>query len=182
MRTLRIPVALAMSVGALVSVSISFAGETTTTTTPPPRSTTTTTSAPYACPDNTGDRTVEIRPNSSLLQTGAGMFALSYGGSVAAGVMSDREADKRLLIPLAGPWMDLADRGCTLTSPCGEGEGFTKVLLVTSGITQGASALMMLGSLLVPEVKIVPRTANAGVKVLPMSFGSGGGIGAVGRF
>ena len=112
------------------------------------------------------------------------MFVLSYGASVVAGAVSDRDSDKNLFIPVAGPWMDLADRNCD-SRPCGGNENVAKAMIITSGIVQGAGVLFGLGSLIIPESTstTTKRTTNtAEVKVLPVSFGSGAGVGAVGRF
>ncbi|MBX3263820.1 MAG: hypothetical protein KF782_29370 [Labilithrix sp.] len=152
--------------------------------------TTQTTAAPYAPPggDRYAERVVESRPNRTLLSTGAGLFILSYGPSVVVGALSDRDADKRLFIPVAGPWMNLADRGCGPENPCGANEDVAKAMVVTSGIVQGAGVLMALGSLLIPETTTATertreaKAAKPGVTVLPVSFGAGAGLGAVGRF
>jgi hypothetical protein len=154
-----------------------------------PAGTTTTTAAPYSPP---GAERVVLReekryPNGALLGTGTGLFIMSYVPSVFAGAMSDRDEDRRLFIPVAGPWMDLNDRRCGgPRSPCGPDEDFAKAMIVTSGIVQGASALMVLGSLVIPETTSVPhleRTARKpSVRVLPVSYNGGAGIGAIGRF
>lgn len=232
MSTLRIPVAMATSVLALLCASTSFAQETTTTTTTPattqpaqttqpatttttqpaqqpqqqpvqsvtvqqppqqqvqqPVGTTQTTAAPYVPPggDRYSERTVERRPNRTLLSTGAGIFVLSYGSSVVAGAISDRDADKRLFIPVVGPWMDLANRDCG-ANPCGGNEDVAKAMIVTSGVVQGAGLLLALSSLIIPEsTSVSERTTTAKVvkpevRVAPVSFAAGAGLGAVGRF
>lgn len=209
MRTLRIPVATMISVVALFCASTSFADdedetETASATTPvaappparpvaaPPQvGTTQTTAAPYAVVsgDRTTERTVERRPNRTLLSTGAGIFVLSYGSSVVAGAVSDRDEDKRLFIPVVGPWMDLANRDCGPANPCGANEDVAKAMLVTSGVVQGAGLLLALSSLIIPESESVSERTSAKakvvkpeVKVAPVSFAAGAGLGAVGRF
>jgi hypothetical protein len=177
----------------------------TTTTTAPPQqvqvvqpvqpvqpqvATTRTTSAPYgpASEDRYSERTVEHRPNRTLLSTGTGLFVLSYGSSVIAGAVSDRDADKNLFIPVVGPWMNLGDRGCTAAEPCGSNEDVAKAMIITSGVVQGAGILMALGSLIIPESTTVEertrsaKLAEKKVHVLPISMGAGAGVGAVGRF
>lgn len=213
MSTLRIPMAASIVLFALVGARTSFADEPApqrpgapqTSEAPrteqeprgvtqqpvrqPPVGTTQTTAAPYAPYVSGGDRyaerTVERRPNRSLLSTGTGIFVLSYGSSVVAAAMSDRDADKRLFIPVAGPWMDLSDRGCGPENPCGANEDVARAMIITSGIVQGAGVLMALGSLVIPETTSVQErstAAKATVKILPVSFGAGAGVGAVGRF
>jgi hypothetical protein len=156
-----------------------------------PVGTTTTTASPYS---PTGarysERSIETRPNRALLSTGAGIFILSYGASVIAGASSDRDSDKRLFIPVVGPWMDLADRQCNLSNPCGSNEDLAKAMIVTSGVVQGAGVLLAIGSLAIPESTRVEERTVAKAKsppkpkfaVLPVSFRAGAGVGAVGRF
>jgi hypothetical protein len=155
------------------------------------QSTTTTTAAPYAYNTPSSDRYTEReiahRPNRVLLSTGTGLFVLSYGGSVIAGAVSDREEDKRLFIPVVGPWLNLGQRDCGAATPCGGNEDLAKAMIVTSGVVQGAGILMALGSFFIPETTTVTeRTQTAKtkptVKVLPVSFAAGAGVGAVGRF
>jgi hypothetical protein len=155
-----------------------------------PVATTQTTSAPYVDPsDRERERSIEHRPNKTLLSTGAGIFILSYGASVIAAAASSRDADNKLFIPLVGPWMDLADRGCTLATPCGSSEDVAKAMIITSGIVQSAGVLLALGSLVIPEsTTVTDRTTTAKtekkptVSVLPVSYAAGAGVGAVGTF
>jgi hypothetical protein len=49
-------------------------------------------------------------PNSSMIVTGALTFGISYGVGAFAGAESDRASDRRLYVPLLGPWLALADR------------------------------------------------------------------------
>lgn len=153
-----------------------------------PTSTTTTTAAPYyPAGSDTSERTIEHRPNRTLLSTGVGIFVVSYGASAVAGAISDRDSDKNLFIPVVGPWMDLADRNCSTAEPCGNREDINKAMIITSGVVQGAGVLMALGSLIIPETTTVTdkRTTaktKPSVAVSPVSFGAGAGIGAVGRF
>lgn len=152
--------------------------------------TTQTTAAPYVPVEGAryAERVEERRPNRALLSTGTGIFVLSYGPSVVAAAVSDRAEDKRLFIPVVGPWMDLANRDCSPANPCGANEDVARAMIITSGVVQGAGVLMALGSLVVPEsTRVSERTAKAPgakpeVKVAPMSFGAGAGLGAVGRF
>jgi hypothetical protein len=131
---------------------------------------------------------IESRPNRALLSTGTGLFILSYGPSAIAGALSDRDEDKRLFIPVAGPWMDLANRRCGPENPCGSNEDVARAMVITSGVVQGAGVLMALGSLIVPETTTITEERAAAkpvkpqVRIIPMSFTAGGGIGAVGRF
>jgi hypothetical protein len=156
---------------------------------PAPVATTQTTAAPYTAEgDRMTERTVERRPNRTLLSTGGGIFLLSYAGSVVAGAVSDRDADRKLFIPVVGPWLDLGDRNCNAANPCGGNEDVAKAMIITSGVVQGAGVLLALSSLVIPEsTHIEERTTTARVvkptvRVAPVSFNAGAGLGAIGRF
>jgi hypothetical protein len=154
-----------------------------------PTGTTTTTAAPYIPPggEQYSERTVEKRPNGTLLSTGVGLFVVSYVPSIIAGAVSDRDADKNLFIPVVGPWLDLGDRGCD-TRECGSREDINKAMIITSGVVQGAGVLLGIGSLIIPESSKVEERRGVAkaykpeVRVSPLSFGAGAGVGAVGRF
>jgi hypothetical protein len=153
-----------------------------------PLATTQTTAAPYLPSDRVTEGTIEHRPNKTLLRTGGGIFLLGYGASVIAGAASHRDADHKLFIPVVGPWLDLGDRSCTVTNPCGANEDIAKAMVLTSGIVQGAGVLLALGSLVIPESTGVREQATTAlapkpeVKLLPVSFTAGAGVGAIGRF
>jgi hypothetical protein len=52
-------------------------------------------------------------PNRELLHGGILALGVPYVASVVVAATSDRPEDKHLYIPVAGPWMDLANRsGC----------------------------------------------------------------------
>lgn len=133
------------------------------------------------------EKAIHTTPNRALLSTGAGIFALSYGASVITGAVSDRDADKKLFVPVIGPWMDLADRGCD-DRACGGNEDLNKAMIITSGVAQGLGVLAVVGSLFVPESTTVTekRTTASAPKptfsLLPVSFRAGAGVGAVGTF
>lgn len=152
----------------------------------PPTSTTTTTAAPYApytVGSDYGEREVRRYPNRPLLSTGTSLFVVSYGASAVTAAISDRDEDKKLFIPVVGPWMDLADRNCEARG-CGGNEDVNKAMLITSGVVQGAGVLLAVSSLFIPEKVEERRVSKAKpeVKFAPVSFAAGGGIGAVGRF
>jgi hypothetical protein len=90
----------------------------------------------------TGGR-VDGKRSLGLAILGSLVFAAAYIPSAVIGGTSDVKGDSLLLIPLLGPWLDLAKReACnpndaaeqTLT-PCST-ESFNNALLVTSGVTQ----------------------------------------------
>lgn len=113
--------------------------------------------------------------NTGMLASGVVLFGASYGGSVIAASQSDNEHDDRLYVPIAGPWLDLAERGdCNVENEACDNETTTKVLLVADGVFQAAGAAMMVGSVLFP--KTVHRTAPvvALEHVKPVRVGQGG--------
>lgn len=131
--------------------------------------------------------TQETNPSAELIGSGLLMFGLSYGGSILAAVASDEHADRALFVPIAGPWLDLADRGsCPPRSSC-RGETAAKALLAADGVVQTMGALGILAAFLFPETRTVTRVAKAEasarrVTVLPSFSPSSVGLSARGAF
>ena len=121
-------------------------------------------------------------PNAPLLITGAILFGGSYAASAIVGGFADRDDDKKLVYPVVGPWLDLANRDCE-TNACSK-EDLKKGVLIADGIVQGVGALGILLSLVVPETtsKHWFFMAKDGTHVAPVKIGAGYGLGAVGRF
>jgi hypothetical protein len=130
----------------------------------------------------------QTRPNSALLSSGVTALAVPYLASVIVAAESDHPGDKNLFVPVAGPWMDLADRHCEVGAQC-HNEGLYKGLLIANGIFQGLGALQIAGAFIFPETITVTgtarrstRTQTASVRVTPTSIGGGYGLAAVGAF
>lgn len=133
----------------------------------------------------------EQRPNVGLITTGIVTLGLSYGASTIVAATSKNPADQRLYVPVAGPWMNLAERAPCQGRACGA-EGTYRALLVANGIFQGLGALEILGGLLTTETRTVTATRRASpttaqqkpsVRVTPTRFGQGAyGISAFGTF
>lgn len=130
----------------------------------------------------------QTRPNSALLSSGITALAVPYLASVIVAAESDHPGDHNLFIPVAGPWMDLADRHCEAGVEC-HNEGLYKGLLIANGIFQGLGALQIAGAFMFPETVTVTGTARrktpirtATVRVAPTAVGSGYGLAAVGAF
>jgi hypothetical protein len=138
-----------------------------------------------------------VLPNPALLSTGVGALTVSYVPSVVVAIISDHKADDNLFIPVVGPWLNLANRGCIGATVLGSsgpfevssGEncgtsGIESVALVVDGIVQGVGALEILGSFVVPQRHIVlaePRAPS--IAFAPSSLGGrGAGAVAAGRF
>jgi hypothetical protein len=126
---------------------------------------------------------VTTTPNRALLHSGVVTLSLAYVPSVIVAVESPLAVDKRLYVPVAGPWLDYANRDC---ATCRH-ETFNKVMLVTDGIFQGIGALNIVGAFLFPETHVVsaktdrPRAAR--LRLTPARIGSGVyGVTASGAF
>jgi hypothetical protein len=123
-----------------------------------------------------------LRPNRPLLLTGAAVIAGSYVPPVVVAATSDRPADKNLFIPVAGPWLDLAERGGCGPNPC-ETEAVYKTLLVTTGIAHLVGSGLVISSFIVPEERMRRAATNDKPIVVPTQMGKGGvGLSLIGTF
>ncbi len=170
--------------GALLSLSTaSCASDTTIGQTPP---------APAPPPQRGvveaqgAERPVETRPNVPLITTGLVTFGLSYVPALVVAGESTQSADHNLYIPVAGPWLDIANRpSCGGGGPDCTTETTDKVLIGVSGVFQGVGAVMTVLGLLTPERSEVVTAAKADkptIHVSPTSVGTGYGLGAVGTW
>jgi len=125
-------------------------------------------------------------PSMGMVWGGVGIFALSFVPVVVAGSSSGLGADRSLLVPLAGPWIDLMQRpGCSPSASC-NGETTDKVLLIVDGVFQAIGALTVVGGFLATshETRTV-RTADLRptLRFAPAQIGGGAyGMLALGRF
>jgi hypothetical protein len=101
---------------------------------------------------------------------------------------SDRPEDHHLVVPLAGPWIDLGNRGdCgAMTGRSCDTETTYRVLLVVDGVAQGLSTLTVIDAFLTPESRTVTRAvAGGGPRVIlaPATIGGRGyGLLAMAKF
>ena len=123
-------------------------------------------------------------PNRDLLRSGIFTLGVPYAASIVVAATSDRAEDKNLYIPVAGPWIDFANRGSCgrAGEPSCDLETAYKVLLVGNGILQGVGALQILASLVYPETRTVTVKSERRVFVTPYYVGSGYGLSASGSF
>jgi hypothetical protein len=121
-------------------------------------------------------------PNTPLLVTGTVVLGATYGASAVAAGLSDRDSDKELYYPVVGPWMSLSERDCDL-EPCNR-KTLGTVLLVGSGVLQGAGALSMLLSMVIPRTTTREwyLIGNEDLVVAPLVGAGEFGATAVGRF
>jgi hypothetical protein len=116
--------------------------------------------------------------NKPLFVSGAIAFGLSYGGALIGAGASDRPEDRSLLVPVAGPWLDLAERGnCAVErEPC-RFQTTTKVLLVADGIIQGGSVIAMVAGLLThTRQRVVTTTVAKSTKKKTRVIPTGGEV------
>ncbi len=127
-------------------------------------------------------------PNPYLLTTGFVLFGGSYGASVIVAAESSNSADQHLYIPIAGPWIDMANRGgCPVGSNSCNTETTNKVLLGVDGALQAIGTIEVLWGFLRPEHRETVTTVSAqaaGMKLSlsPARVASGYGLAAVGQF
>jgi|GEM_PF-1241667 len=140
------------------------------------------------------DQTTTTGPNRQLLRSGIWTLGLAYVPALVVATQSEREADKRLYFPVAGPWLDLGARGkCPAVNGCNY-ETTYKVLISLDGVFQGIGALNVLGAFLFPETRTVSgaparRTASSegrskspSLRIAPTRIGRAYGIVASGTF
>ncbi len=134
----------------------------------------------YAAPPARGwTAETEFVPNGELISTGVVVLGGTYTASALAATMSRNPADKRLYVPLAGPWMDLAARADGERDS--RSETVEKALLVADGVLQGVGTLQILGGFMFPTARTVAKPRGAEVHVMP-SVGRINGIQASGTF
>jgi hypothetical protein len=125
----------------------------------------------------------------TTMAAGVGMTAFWYGA--AAGMsyaFPDAPGARDLRVPIAGPWMAIANNGCPPDEP--DCSGFMVVLrtIVTAidGIGQAGGPLIVLeGILMRTEPLPAERREDKGLTLLPLprTIGSRGvGLGVSGRF
>ena len=173
--------------GALLSLSTaSFAADTTVVQAPPPPA--------AAPPPQTGvveaqgaEHTLETRPNTPLLTTGLVTFGLAYVPALVVAGESSQPADRNMYIPVAGPWLNIANRpACGNGGPDCTTENTNKILIGVDGVFQGVGAVMTVLGLLTPEHHVITAAKaekpKPTIHVAPTSVGTGYGLGAVGTW
>ncbi len=124
----------------------------------------------------------------ALVAAGVITFGLAYVPAVSVATTSSLPIDKHLLVPIAGPWIDLANRPY-----CGPGglscnaEIGNQALLIVDGFFQGLSLIQLLAGVAqvshdasTPVAKVDDKPS---VRVQPAQIAGGGyGLAALGRF
>jgi hypothetical protein len=126
----------------------------------------------------------ESVPDTGLIVGGTVLLGTTYATSLIVAATSDYEPDDHLAVPLAGPWLNLADRGdCGVeNSPSCTVENTNRVLLVADGILQGVGALQILGGFLFPAKRTVVESARPSIHVTPQLGSTQVGLTATGTF
>ncbi len=122
----------------------------------------------------------ESMPNGALIGSGLTMLGASYIPSMIVAASSDHPGDMALYVPVAGPWMNLAERDSGCPGGRCDNDAANKVLLVADGVFQGLGTLQILGGFLFPTTRTV--TQVAGVHVLPSVTAHDVSLTATGRF
>jgi len=122
-------------------------------------------------------------PNGDLIASGIFTMGIPYAASVIAATESSRPSDNYLYAPVAGPWLNLLNRGeCPPTSACGNETAY-KALLIADGVLQGVGVLQVISGFLFPVTRSV-TTIDSAVQVhfVPQVGREGYGLTAVGTF
>jgi hypothetical protein len=132
-------------------------------------------------------RTESTGPDTRTIVGGIVTFGISYGIALGVAAGSDHEGDHHLFVPIAGPWLDLGDRGsCPLSRSCAA-ETANRALIVVDGVFQAIGVLTVVSGFLFPMTRDVTTTTTAKseptVKIEPVQYAHGGlGLAAVGTF
>jgi hypothetical protein len=127
-----------------------------------------------------GDET-SSPPNYPMFWSGVVAFTFAYNDSIFVAIQSDRSSDKRLLLPVVGPWLALGQRNCS-SEPC-KNPGLSATLLAIDGASQGVGFALMLASLVVPNRAMEIRMGKARIRMTPVALGAGAeGIAATAPF
>src|ERR1700677_1361026 len=125
-------------------------------------------------------------PSWAMVGSGVVIFGLSYVPALVVGASSSLGADQALFVPIAGPWMDFAQRpGCPAAGSC-NAETTNKVLLAVDGVFQAIGAITIVSGFLTPAHE-TPTVRSASTeptwRLTPASMGAGGyGMQALGTF
>jgi len=122
-------------------------------------------------------------PNGDLIASGVFTMGIPYAASVIAATESSRPSDNYLYAPVAGPWLNLLNRGeCPPSSACGNETAY-KALLIADGVLQGVGVLQVISGFLFPVTRSVTTVDSAvQVRIVPQVGREGYGLTAVGTF
>jgi hypothetical protein len=170
--------AVAAALACMATTTPSFAQEAGAVAPRPPAPTVMATPPPAETPE------AYTGPNRALIGTGLVTFGLAYIPAVIVAGQSTVSADHHLYVPVAGPWMNIAQRpACGPEANACDTETTNKVLLGVDGVFQGIGVLTTLAGFLTPEPAEPVVTAKPSLHVVPAKVGrTGYGIAAFGQF
>jgi len=134
---------------------------------------------------------VESTRSTAALVSGVVLLSIAFVPTAIVGAKSPRSFDRALLVPIAGPWIDLAGRAKCVppagseklpVDPCIE-ESASRIGVIVSGIAQALGAVVTLIG--VPSrLEIREGDAKTGLRVdvEPLSVRGGAGVGVRGVF
>ncbi len=131
--------------------------------------------------------TYSAPPNRAMIGGGLFAFVGAYVPGVIVAAVNDNSYDNHLYIPVAGPWLDLANRpGCggLGQNSCGQETGF-KALLIVDGAFQGLGALATVLGFVTPEQRrtVAQAEEKPSVHFVPAQVSRDGyGLAAFGNF
>jgi len=116
------------------------------------------------------DETVTSRPNPSLLRSGIWLLGLSYVPAVIVAAESDRHGDKRLYIPVVGPWLGFTSRShCPANVACSN-ETRNQARIVVVGAFQGLEVFNTVGTFIFPKTRTVSVSSSGNTQASGLSF------------
>ncbi len=124
----------------------------------------------------------------ALIAIGFVTFGLAYAPAVSTATTSQVPIDKHLLVPVAGPWIDLANRpNCGPTGISCNAEIGNQALLIVDGFFQGLALIQILAGIgqvshdmSTPVAKVDLKPS---VRLRPAQIGAGAyGLAALGKF
>jgi hypothetical protein len=165
--------AMALAAATAVAFSMIVPGEASAQPAPPPVAR----SSEPAADGYTG-------PHRAMIGTGVLTLVVWYVPSAIVASNSRISGDSHLAVPVAGPWLDLADR-----PQCGAGniscrtERLNQTMLVLDGLFQAWGVGAVITGLFVTERPRPPAPAAATLRISPAQVGpSAYGVAAIGTF
>lgn len=155
---------------------------------------TTSRAAGPATAETTDGPVVRHPPSSArwkVLLLGLGVTGVAYGGAaLMGGLWEDIPSGEMLYIPVAGPWIAIADSGCAPDEETNPGDGDCEALIGVRAAIYVVGGLLQLGGLgivatsiaMTTESSETPQVKKATVLPIPMVTPTSVGFGVIGTF
>jgi hypothetical protein len=117
-----------------------------------------------------------VGPNAILLASGFVTLGVPYATSIIVASQSTHDGDKSLYVPVAGPFLDLANRGSCDgigEATCATETGY-KVLLIADGLLQTVGVVELMTAVLIPERRTVVASRMRAMVLGPTRLGRAG--------